>query len=574
MSGPVLLLGAGPGLATSGLGYLASYLRRHGVEAYARPVDTAHDASELEHRLHLLLDRVRPSVVGISLKWFLHIHRALRMASVIKSHDPGIRVVLGGDTASLYHQELLRFDCVDAVVRGDGEAPLLALVRGVDHPNLARRAGTYEPLFQIGGAYIQDRDSSDSYLSDFDTIFLCESDGYFNPPFVVGGKGCSQACLYCGGARDAQLTNFGRKKSYMRPNDLVRRDIEALRARAYCLVYDFSDHPLSDPTSALRELWHGLDFSKSGILYYAWRVPPKDFVALLANRYESVTLGLDFGCFSERQRRRLIGEHLLKPLPDDAEFLDLIEECGRYSNVRVGVSGVGGLPLFDREDLVLERRLLERLSGLPIVEYVLCDRVHAQPGAPVLEHAERFGLVAPPRSFEDFRAWSEQHAPNGEYEPPLLAYANPDTEAEVAEAFQETRAIVDRAAAKKRTDSSRFADFSDVAAQRFQRAPKSRVFNRYRPRNWWLDFERPEMPEVGLDDEMARIVLGHFWREEYGAVSVPAPVADYVLSAFDQPATGARALADIRAQNSAITEEALLSIIQFFHARGVLNVAD
>src|SRR5262245_41102512 len=126
MRGPVLLLGAGPGTATSGLTYLASYLRRHGVEAYARPVDTANTANELERRLHVWLELVRPSVVGISLKWFLHIHRGLRMASIVKAHDPEISVVLGGDTASLYYQELLGFEFVDCVVRGDGEVPLLA----------------------------------------------------------------------------------------------------------------------------------------------------------------------------------------------------------------------------------------------------------------------------------------------------------------------------------------------------------------------------------------------------------------------------------------------------------------
>src|SRR5690242_20039697 len=101
MREPVLLLGAGPGVATNGLTYLASYLRRHGVEVYARPHDTAYDLDELERRLHLLLERVRPGVVGISLKWFLHMHRGLRMASVIKAHDPEIQVVFGGDTASL-----------------------------------------------------------------------------------------------------------------------------------------------------------------------------------------------------------------------------------------------------------------------------------------------------------------------------------------------------------------------------------------------------------------------------------------------------------------------------------------
>jgi len=574
VNGPVLLLGGGPGLATSGLLYLGSYLRRHGVEAYARPFDGAQSLVELERRLHHLLDRFRPSVVGISLKWFLHIHRALHAARVIKAHDPAIKVVLGGDTASHYYRELLEFDCVDWVIRGDGEAALLGIARGKEHPNAWRRGKSEQKLVGLGDLYLQRRDADDSLLADLDAIFLCESDGYWLPPFVVGGKGCSQGCLYCGGARGAQAENFGRRKSFMRPLDNVRNDIVELMSRAYCLVYDFSDHPLADPTQELRRLWSGLDLSQAGILYYAWRVPPPGFVELLASSHQAVTLGLDFGCFSERQRRALIRAHLLKPLPDDAEFLSIIEECRRYPNVRVRVSAVAGLPLSEPGDLDAERRLVEKLVGWDHVEDVLFDRVHAQPGAPLLADPERFGMASPVRSFADFLAWSERHAPNGEYEPPLLRHAaSPEADLAIDRAHRELHELVNTALAARAPDAARFSEFNDVAERRFVRTPRSRVLNRYWPRRWWLDFERPEMPDAALDEEQARIAFGHVWQEEFGAISVPAKVADYVLPVFDQPRRGAEALAEIRARGAAIDPAALTSIIRFFYERGIVEEA-
>jgi hypothetical protein len=97
--------------------------------------------------------------------------------------------------------------------------------------------------------------------------------------------------------------------------------------------------------------------------------------------------------------------------------------------------------------------------------------------------------------------------------------------------------------------------------------------NRYAPRSWWLDFERPVLPDDALDEPMARIVTGHVWDEEFGAVSVPAVLADYVLPAFDERRSVGGALASIRARGAEIDEPALASIVHFFHQRGILRDA-
>lgn len=581
MTGPVLLIGAGSGLATSGLLYLGSYLRQRGVEAYVRPLDTAPNLVELERRTHALLSRTRPAIVGISLKWFLHLHRGLSLAKFVKEFDPAIRVVLGGDTASHYYRELLEFECVDFVVRGDGEAPLLAIVEGRAHPNVWERRRAQSALVGLPGLYAQSRTADDSSLAELDSVFLCDADRYFVPPFVVGGKGCSQACLYCGGARSAQAENFGRKKSFMRPLERVRADIAMLLPRAYTLVYDFSDHPLSDPVSELEQLWQGVDLSKSGILYYAWRVPPRDFVALLAERHESVTLGLDFGCFSQRQRRALIAAHQLKPLPEDAEFLRVIEDAARFPNVRVRVSGVCGLPSFEDEDIAHETRLIQALLDYPHVEDVLFDRAHAQPGAPILDELERYALSSPVRDFRSFLAWSREHAPNGEYVPPLFSHAHPGCagglsagerrEAALAEHHERTRATLSAAFAARAPNAAGFSRFDAISARSFVREKRSRVLNRYRARDYWLDFERPRVSEAELDLEMARVIIGHVWQREFGAVSVPALLVDHVLSEFDRPSTCGDVLERVRAGGGDLDGEHLLGIVRTFYEYGMLS---
>src|SRR6476661_7698108 len=95
---PVLLLGAGTGEATCGILYLASYLRRNGIEAFVRLYDGDVTEDEIARSLEALVGRVRPKLIGISLKWFHHVHRALQLAQLLRKIDPEIRIVLGGNT--------------------------------------------------------------------------------------------------------------------------------------------------------------------------------------------------------------------------------------------------------------------------------------------------------------------------------------------------------------------------------------------------------------------------------------------------------------------------------------------
>lgn len=131
---PVLLVGAGTGEATCGILYLASYLRRGGVEAFVRLYDGDETEAEVMRSFESLVSRVRPKLVGISLKWFHHVDRALLIARTLRKIDPAIRIVVGGNSASYWWRELNAYDCIDHIVLGDGELPLLAICNGDPSP--------------------------------------------------------------------------------------------------------------------------------------------------------------------------------------------------------------------------------------------------------------------------------------------------------------------------------------------------------------------------------------------------------------------------------------------------------
>ncbi|MCP4158220.1 MAG: hypothetical protein GY757_61540, partial [bacterium] len=125
----VLLLGDTPGMPSTGLLYLASYLKRNGIKAMCRFYDPDRDKTKLRESIHRLLDKIEPGIVAVSLKWFLHISRVQEICKIIKEYKPGIKVVLGGNTASYYWEELIADDNIDYIIRGDGEEPLLQICK-------------------------------------------------------------------------------------------------------------------------------------------------------------------------------------------------------------------------------------------------------------------------------------------------------------------------------------------------------------------------------------------------------------------------------------------------------------
>lgn len=81
------------------------------------------------------LARLDAPVFGIDLHWLPHAQGALSIAELVKRIHPGSRVLLGGLSATYYHEELVRHAAVDFVLRGDStEEPGRQLLQALrDH---------------------------------------------------------------------------------------------------------------------------------------------------------------------------------------------------------------------------------------------------------------------------------------------------------------------------------------------------------------------------------------------------------------------------------------------------------
>lgn len=445
MQSPVLLLGAGTGEATCGILYLASYLRRHGVEASVRLWDADETEDELRASLEQLLAHVKPRLVGVSLKWFHHVARARLVAQTVKALDPSIRVVLGGNTASYFWKELTAWSCVDHVALGDGEVPLLALCRGdAAPPNVVTKKADGTPT-RAPLQYVQGVDSTDVYYSHFDELFTSGLDASCFSGWVAPGKGCAENCLYCGGSRGIQKASFGRAKPFLRPEECVQRDHREIVPRTWQLRYDFS----GSSGAFLERAWDGLDLSKHATTYFLWGVPPRDLVATLARHFQRVFMVLDIGCFSEKQRLALIKLGLLKPCPTDRELFDVIADCRRYPNLELEISGIAALPLASPETLAQETQLIDRLvrDGCTIGY----QRLESQPGALVTEHPKRFGMHSEATTFSEFLEYFDARgAALGDGTVPMLRFTDAKLERAVQKTFERLDEQVAARAAQKR----------------------------------------------------------------------------------------------------------------------------
>ena len=199
------------------LGFLTlmEYLERHGRSvrivnmAVKMTKDRRFDPAKF-------LRKQRPLAFGIDLHWAPHTPGALELAAVCKQVHPEIPVVLGGLTASYFHEEAIRDPNVDFVLRGDStEAPALQLLECLEAkrapgevPNLTWKENgevrvnplTYQPneldikvdFGLLRKHMLRYLDLRGNLLTGYQWPAYC-----FN--MLLWCRGCKYRCVTCGG---------------------------------------------------------------------------------------------------------------------------------------------------------------------------------------------------------------------------------------------------------------------------------------------------------------------------------------------------------------------------------------
>ncbi len=231
-----------------GLLYLAAVLREAGHQVI---VVDAHAESLGANDILARIDAERPGVVGFSTLT-CNGAQVFELGRQVRRRHPGTRVVLGNIHASVFAPQYLQHGCCDAVVHGEGELVLAALVQrwqaGADFRDLP---GT-SVLDDAGQVVRNDPPGQVNDLAalPFPARDLVNPEMYglgriSNQPFVPGksqrattmvtSRGCPHRCSFC-------VVHGSRKPRYNSPSRVV--DEMQMLEREQGTAYVFIDDPL------------------------------------------------------------------------------------------------------------------------------------------------------------------------------------------------------------------------------------------------------------------------------------------------------------------------------------------
>lgn len=168
--------------------------------------------------------------------------------------------MFGGLSATYYHEELIKYPCIDYVIRGDAtEKLVLQLMNQLTNkvkrnlraiPNLTWKTeddyvinehsyvATSIDEFDPGYRYVIR--SVFKYLNFLDPLPYGDWLKYPNTA-VLTSKGCTVNCLICGGARTAYKSLCGRKQIALRSPEKLEQDIKFIQRLSRAPIFVLND---------------------------------------------------------------------------------------------------------------------------------------------------------------------------------------------------------------------------------------------------------------------------------------------------------------------------------------------
>jgi tRNA A37 methylthiotransferase MiaB len=368
-------------------------------------------------------------IVLVDLHWYMHSYGAISVARACKQVLPQAQVVFGGITASLFAAEILdSFPEVDFVIRGDAEAPLVALAKrlcaGADVPlssipNLTYRAGGGVVESEL--TYTATPDELDG-LNFVDLDYLEHADWYgrlqFEPTILTQampdprghwlciGRGCRFDCSFCGGGRESHRIFAGRKGIVLRSAAKVAQDFQRLAKKG---VHQVS--PNLDPAILPPKYWRSLFAQlrrlgvRIGINNEHFQLPSQEFVSDFCNTVDIGRSELALSLLSGSEKvRRLNGKHYGNEQVFD--ILDLLKE--RQMPVYIYFSF--NLPGEDEKAFRQTLRVAQRIGrSYPPHLLKMSNMAHTlDPCSPMSRTPRRFDIDIGLRSFKDYYDYCEQ----------------------------------------------------------------------------------------------------------------------------------------------------------------------
>jgi B12-binding domain/radical SAM domain protein len=404
---------------------LASHLRRHGIRT--RIVNLALlMMRDREFDVERFLRSLRPRLFGIDLHWLPHVHGGLAVASVLKRLHPDIPIVFGGISSTYFHEELIRYEQVDFVLRGSVcEPALVSLVSELagagDFSRVSNLVWKDGSEVRVNHAVPVERRLED-YGVDLGMMIrevVGRADLWSSIPFhawwrhpitaVFTVRGCDHGCVTCGAA-DAAFRRIMVDRHPIRRSPagiaVQVRQLATLTRAPIFLVGDIQDGG-EDYVNAVVDALAATPVSNRVI--FEFFVPPaRSLVERIDHALPHWGVELSPESHDERVRALLDGEGYTNAemeasieamMSTRCENVDLFFMIGlpgqTYENVLEGTDYVAAL--FERFD----RRLNAFITPMgPFLD----------PGSDAFEHAEQLGYRRFAQTLEEHRQLLENRS--------------------------------------------------------------------------------------------------------------------------------------------------------------------
>jgi B12-binding domain/radical SAM domain protein len=400
---------------------LSEYLERHGLKV--RIINVAMKMLKDEKfDVERLIQKNKPVAFGIDLHWMAHVQGALALAEIIKRFHPLIPVIVGGLSATYYHEEILgQYPFIDFVIRGDStEKPLLQLLQAIktdkdfkNIPNLTYRDGkkgiqanplTYVPE-DLNEITIDYRHIMKKVVRYVDPTGYQPFIDWFTYPVtaVFTCRGCIYSCKTCGGSSQTFRGMANRKKPAYRDPKLLAQDI-----------FNISDH-LHAPVMIIGDIFqpgeeYGFTFLQemkrrpiANHIAFEFFVPPsKGQLKRIAESISNFNIEISPESHDE-EVRKAFGR------PYDNESLErMLEDAVGLGSKRIDLFFMTGLPK-QTYSSVLDtveycRTLLKRFRPYnKLFPFISPLAPFLDPGSPVFEAPEKYGYRLLYRTVEEHR---------------------------------------------------------------------------------------------------------------------------------------------------------------------------
>ncbi len=358
------------------------------------------------------IKKLDAKVFGFDLHWLPHAAGSLDLAEIVKKHHPDAPILLGGLSASYFHEEIIEhFPQIDYILRGDTtEKPLLDLMNHISAgkepevvENLTWRTRdgrkrvnpmTFVPT-EMDDLWIDYGQVMKLVLRHMDLESTLPYESFMDYPFtaVLTCKGCAYNCITCGGSCSAFKNFFHRDGPAHKSAEKLVEEITIINEYFKAPIFLIGDLRQGGKKWA-EDVLDGI--KKSGvdntITYELFDMVPDDWMKKLAGSTDNWTLEISPESHDDRIRNIMgkpyttaqMEDTIRNALNKGAEKLDIY--------YMVGLSGQTSESALD--SVAYTRHLYKEMGNNDkIFTFIAPMAPFLDPGSMIYENPRKYGFT-------------------------------------------------------------------------------------------------------------------------------------------------------------------------------------